>query len=163
MPGSQPLTGRPCDSSHPYPAPDQTAWFDSVEYGAVERRISDTLFDVDPTPVFRMVAAQIWSADCYELHRAEVAADPILTTHTIAVCTMVYPPQHADPIDLLGLNQSGAGGVMSTLQTDGMEKAREVVDGLSLSDRKNALMECVAYINRGFTALHLDVGARFPG
>jgi hypothetical protein len=62
---------------------------------------------------------------------------------------------------VLAFNQSGAGHVFATLKKEGQAEARKVVNAMFPDVRKSALMECVAHINHGFTALHLDVGAFF--
>jgi hypothetical protein len=156
------LSGMSCDSDHPYPAPDDASWIDSMEYGE-EHRLKQSMWDRDPSHIWRAIAANMWGADCYEQHLTDVAADPILTTHAIAVAALAYPPEGSDAITALAFNQSGAGHVFATLTKGGQKEARKVVNGMFLDVRKTALMECIAHINHGFTALHLDVGGRFSG
>ncbi|GAA2661756.1 hypothetical protein [Paractinoplanes durhamensis] len=76
---------------------------------------------------------------------------------------LASPPEHADPITRLGFDQACAGAVFAALRSGGLEEARRVVNALHLNTRKTTLGECVAHINHGFTALRLDVGARFHG
>jgi hypothetical protein len=160
----QSLTGMSCDELHPFPAPDDSDWIDSMEYGNSERQPVNgrlRMNDRDTTPTWRMIAANLWGTSCYDAHIAEVAADPILTTHVIAVSALAYPPEHADMITRLAFDQSGAGQVFGNVQSGGLKGARHVVNAMHLSTRKTAIGECVAHVLHGFTALRLDVGARF--
>ncbi|WP_045740846.1 hypothetical protein [Actinoplanes rectilineatus] len=157
----EPITGLPCDPTHPFPAPTGADWADSMEYGDDRRLPGNGMWDRDTTPIWRAVAANLWNQDCYGQHLAEVAADPILTAHTIAVAAVAHSPNSRDVITQLAFAHSGAGTVFAALNDGGQEHARRVVDGLTEPVRVEALAEVVAHINRGFTALRLDVGARF--
>ena len=162
----QALTGMPCDPSHPFPAPDESDWIDSMEYGNPDRQMVDgrlRMEDRDTSPTWRMVAANLWGTSCFEQHVVEVAADPILTTHVMAVTVIAHAPEHRDMITRLGFDQAGASAVFTALKKGGLEHARKVVNALHLETRRTALIECVAHINHGFTALRLDAGAHFPG
>ncbi|PRY24025.1 hypothetical protein [Pseudosporangium ferrugineum] len=162
----QPITGMPCDATHPFPAPHGADWIDSMEYGEDQRLQSGSrlaMHDRDSTPIWRAIAANMWGTDCYGEHLAAVAADPILAAHTIAIAAVAYPPENTDMITRLGFDQSGAGQVFAALRQEGQEAGRTIVDAMPLDLRKSALAECVAHINHGFTAMRLDIGARFPG
>lgn len=152
-----PLTGMPCDSSHPYPAPDRNAQIDATEYGIYDRE-DDA---IDPAPIFRLIAADLWGARCYDQHRGAVAADSILTAHTIAVATVAYAPEHANSGAVHGFEHSGAAAVINALRDGGQKAGLEVVDTLPLDVRREAVGECVAHLNHGLTALHLDIEALF--
>lgn len=151
----RPITGKPCDSNHPYPTPDEHDHLDSVEYGELERTAEGTMYDRNPIDAWRLVAANMWEAECRNDHVAEVAQDPILTTYIIAACKVAYPPENADPVTQLGLGI--AGDVFRALQAGGLEAGREKVDAMPADVRRKALVECAAHINHGFTALRLDL------
>lgn len=159
----RPITGKPCDSSHPYPTPTDSDWVDSMEYGDDDRLPGGSMWDRDSTPIWRAVAANMWNQRCYEQHLAEVAADPILTTHAMAITILANEPGNRDAITQLGFAQAGATQVFMALQNGGQTTARQLVDLMPDEERVTALGECVAHINHGFTAMRLDVGARFGG
>src|SRR4051812_13597394 len=81
------LTGKPCDATHPFPVPPNGAWSDSMEYGLKRRRPDRGPFptaDVDPSPIWRVMAAWLWETSCVHDHVREVAADTALTTRLLA-------------------------------------------------------------------------------
>jgi hypothetical protein len=135
-----------------------------MEYGEPDRRPHSNAYateDVDTAPIWRMLAAWIWNADCLQRHTAEVAADAILTTHLIAVACAAGLPRD-DMMAMLALNQAGAGNVINALSEDGLAAGRAHVDTMDIDTRRTIISECNAVILKGYTALHLDLGARFP-
>ncbi|MGI5245150.1 hypothetical protein [Dactylosporangium sp. CA-139066] len=153
----QGLDGTRCDPTHPFPAPSAMDWIDSREYGARERRPgSNGMLDVDTTPTWRMMAANIWEAPCLDAHRAEVASDPYLTTHLIAASVIVGLPRQP-MIYALALEQVGAAPAINALQAEGLEAACAVVQGMGLVDRTRTVAECAALVLHGWVTLRLDI------
>lgn len=155
----RPITGEPCDASHPYPTPTGSDWIDSMEYGDDDRLPGDSMWDRNPAPIWRAIAANMWGQACYKRHLAEVAADPILTAHAIAVTVLAADPSGRRSRGQNPFYQSSAEPVFNALKAGGQESARRVVDELSVAQRTEVLTECVISINLGFTALRLDVRA----
>jgi hypothetical protein len=152
-----PLSGAPCDTEHPFPAPTWTDWIDSMEYGALQRRETrHGMQDVDTTPTWRLFAANMWEAPCYNQHVTEVAADPFLVTHLCAVAVHVGLPRNP-MIYVLALEQVGAGPTFNALHDGGLEAGREAVEQMSDDSRRKTVMECVALVLHGWTGLRLDL------
>jgi hypothetical protein len=159
----RPITGASSDASHPFPTPTGSDWIDSMEYGNEDRLPGNGMWDRDSTPIWRAVAANMWGQQCYEQHLAEIAADPILTAHTMALTVLAQDPGGRHPMIQLAFGQTGAGMVFAALKEAGQPAARRAAHDLPVDVRASALAECIAHINHGFTALRLDVGARFGG
>jgi hypothetical protein len=148
---SSPMTGMPCDTRHPFPAPSPGDWADSMEYGDPSRLNVNKpapMEDRDTSPLWRALAAWLWNIDCLDRHIADVVADPILTAHAITVATLTDRKE--------GSNAAAA------LRSGGLEACRRVVDGMSVSERTEVQMS-VNRILHGYTALRLDLGGHFHG
>lgn len=152
------LSGMPCDTNHPYPAPLPQDWIDSTEYGALERREHDNemaMQDVDVTPTWRAIASELWETDCRERHRGEVAADPFLVAHLMACAVRIGLPRGA--LYELGMQQVGAGAAFNALHDGGLEAGLEAVQRMGAIDRERTVRECVAVVLHGATTLRLDI------
>jgi hypothetical protein len=159
----RPITGEPCDVSHPYPTPTDSDLIDSMEYGNDHRLPGNSMWDRDSAPIWRAIAAYMWGQPCYERHLADVAADPILAAHTIAVTVLAADPSGRGSRGQSPFYQLNAETVFNALKAGGQQSARHAVDGLSVVQRIEVLNECVIYINHGFNALRRDIGAVFGG
>jgi hypothetical protein len=151
------ITGMPCDTDHSFPAPEDHDWIDSMEYGAFERRPGrHGMLDVDTTPTWRMIAANMWGADCHERHREQVADDPYLTTHLIAAAVIVGLPRRP-MLYQLALEQAGGATAINAMQADGLGAACEAVRSMSTIDRRRTVQECEALVLHGWVQLQMDI------
>lgn len=152
-----PITGQPCDPTHPFPAPETHDWIDSMEYGAFERRPGrHGMLDVDTTPLWRMIGANMWGAACHELHREQVADDPFLTTHLMATAVLVGLPRRP-MIYGMALAQAGAGPALEAMHASGLAAACEVVQQMHVIDRRRTVQECEALVLHGWVKLRSDI------
>ncbi len=159
----QPLTGKPCDPTHPFPAPDEAAWVDSMEYGALRRQSTTNSFatqDTDTSPTWRVLGAWVWGAACLQDHVLEVANSSILTTHLLAVAMLSRKSVHV--IESLAFGQVGGNAAIDALVNGGgLEPAHEEVQQLDLDSRRQLVGECTALVVKGFTNLQLDIEAHY--
>lgn len=152
----KPISGAPCDTSHPFPAPEEGEWIDSMDYGATNRRPgSVSMWDVDTTPTWRLIAASLWHAPCIDQHLAEVATDAYLTTHLIAVTVRVGLPRN-ETIYALALREVGAAEPINAMR-EGLAAARKSVEVMDLDSRKRIVNECLAIVLHSLTELTLDI------
>lgn len=153
------LTGKPCDATHPFPAPPESAWADSMEFGAPSRQPTtneNATLDVDTSATWRAIGAWIWEAPCQRDHMDEVASSAILTTHLLAVAMLSRKSAH--PVEELAFNQVGAGAAINALLgMNGLEPAHDEVQKMSVSDRRQLVAECLALVLKGHTNLRLDL------
>ncbi len=159
----EPLTGKACDSTHPFPAPLPREWADSMEYGADRRQPTDNEFatqDVDTSPVWRALGAWIWDTDCRTEHIREVAESSILTTHLLAAAMLSRAT--VNPIEALAFGQSGGNDAIEALvKGGGLEPAHEQIALMNPEGRRELVGECLALVMKGHLGLQLDLEARY--
>ncbi|MGX6605683.1 hypothetical protein ACWKSP_26645 [Micromonosporaceae bacterium Da 78-11] len=133
-----------------------------MEYGD-RRRLINNMFDRETLPTWRAVAAWQWGTPCVDEHLAEIAADPILTTHLIASVALAITPDHAyNRATQLGFSHAGAGAVFAELRRSGsLVESRLIVERMSGEARLDAVHQCVRHLNSGLLALQLDTEAHF--
>lgn len=153
------LTGKPCDDEHPFPAPPDGAWTDSVEFGVEDRRVDTGPFptaDVDPTPTWRAMAARIWRSPCLKDHVDEIAHDTILTTHLLAAALLCSESPYG--LQSLGFGVIGDIPAIKALNLrEGLAPAHAAVQQMALDKRCELVGESLRLIMKGYASLQLDL------
>ncbi|MEV0214390.1 hypothetical protein [Micromonospora sp. NPDC050695] len=152
----QAVTGMDCDKIHPFPLPRLGRGVDSMDYGATKRRPVGSIYDVNTTPTWRMVAAWMWGTDCVRQHIRELAADDILTTHLLACAAVIGLPPGAI-VENIALGAVGAGEPVEALRTGGLKAGRRAVADMSVQQRESLIPELLSMILRGPRTLELDI------
>ncbi|MFI5938119.1 hypothetical protein [Actinoplanes sp. NPDC051494] len=149
-----PIIGKLCDQTHPFPAPDDSDWMDSMEYGAHTRLPVDKSLpteDRDTTPTWRALGAYLWERGCLTEHIAAVAADPFLTTHIMAVASIGASSAHFD-----------YDGIVKAMRDGGLAAGYVIARDMPERGRVQAVTTAVHEIMRGASVLRYDIGGNFP-
>ncbi|WP_436532957.1 hypothetical protein [Actinoplanes sp. HUAS TT8] len=153
------LNGMTCDAQHPFPAPPSGAWQNSLDFGAASQRsaIGPYSTDVNPSPIWRAIAASIWDAPCREKHELEISEEEgtVLTTYLLAAAMR----SSKSPTAMTGLSISfvNSSRAVDALNRSDFRAADDEIQEMLPKTRHQLVKECIALILIGFTNLQADL------